>query len=286
MSTPEETAQALRSKLLDGWDVAARGWRRGAEGVRAMGMPVSAWLVEHLDLQPGERVLELAAGPGDTGFLAAELIRPGGTLICSDGSEKMLDIARERAGRQGIDNVEFKQLQLEWIDMETASVDAIICRWGIMLLVDPAAALQECRRVLKPGGRLSMAVWAAPELNPWATVPSAAVQALGVLPPPDPTVPGPFSLSRDGHLAELLQEAGFVDLTVETVEVERHTPDFDSFVDETLDLSHLFALAWTKLSDEQQAKLLEALREGVAPFTQPDGALVLPGVTFVALAHA
>ena len=286
MSTPEESPEALRTKLLDGWDVAARGWRRGADSVRTMGMPVSAWLVEQLDLQPGERVLELAAGPGDTGFLAAELIRPGGTLICSDGSEKMLEIARDRAQRQGIDNVEFKQLQLEWIDMETASVDAIICRWGIMLLVDPAAALQECRRVLKPGGRMTLAVWAAPELNPWATVPSAAVQAFGVMPPPDPTVPGPFSLSRDGYLAELLAEAGFVDLTVESVEVERRNEDFDSLVDETLDLSHLFALAWTKLDDDQQADLLADLQRRLEPFTKPDGEIVVGGVTFVALAHA
>jgi 16S rRNA C967 or C1407 C5-methylase (RsmB/RsmF family) len=118
MSTPDETADKLRTKLLDGWDEASRGWRRGADGVRAMGMPVSAWMVEHLDLQPGERVLELAAGPGDTGFLAAELVKPGGMLICSDGSEKMLAIARDRARQQGIDNVEFKQLQLEWIDAE------------------------------------------------------------------------------------------------------------------------------------------------------------------------
>jgi SAM-dependent methyltransferase len=155
-----------------------------------------------------------------------------------------------------------------------------------MLLVDPAAALQECRRVLKPGGRLTLAVWAAPELNPWATVPSAAVQALGVLPPPDPTVPGPFSLSRDGHLAELLEETGFVDLTVETVELERRNTDFEDLLDETLDLSHLFALAWTKLDDDQQASLLDDLKQRVEPFARPDGEIVVPGTTFVALAHA
>jgi SAM-dependent methyltransferase len=282
LSTPDE----LRTKLLDGWDTAARGWRRQADSVRAMGMPVSAWMVEHLGLQPGERVLELAAGPGDTGFLAAELVKPRGMLICSDGSEQMLAIARDRAQRQGIDNIEFKQLQLEWIDLETASVDAILCRWGVMLLVDPAAALSECRRVLKPGGRMTLAVWDAPERNPWATVPNSAVQALGLLPPPDPTVPGPFSMSADGQLAEALHGAGFVELTVEAVGVERHNEDFDEFLDETLNLSHLFARAWGELTDDQQATLIATLRDGAAPFTRPDGTLLFPGVSLVALAHA
>ncbi len=87
-------------------------------------------MIEHAGLQPGQTVLELAAGPGDTGFLAAPLIAPGGTLISSDASAGMLDVARERAQEQGIENVEFKQLQLEWIDMTAASVDVILCRWG------------------------------------------------------------------------------------------------------------------------------------------------------------
>ena len=60
-------------------------------------MPVSTWMIEQLSLQPGQEVPELAAGPGDTGFLAAELIAPGGRLITSDATEGMLDVARERA---------------------------------------------------------------------------------------------------------------------------------------------------------------------------------------------
>src|SRR6202035_3028763 len=147
-------------------------------------------MVGELTLEPGQRVLELAAGPGDTGFLAAKRISPGGTLISSDASEAMLDIARERARELGVDNVEFVQLQLEWIDLETASVDAALCRWGLMLLVDPAAAAQEIRRVLRPGGRFATAVWGAPEDNPWATTPTRALIELGHAQPPDRDAPG------------------------------------------------------------------------------------------------
>ena len=119
-------------------------------------------MIDALSPQPGQRVLELAAGPGDTGFMAAELIVPGGTLICSDGAEAMLDVARERAAAQGISNVEFRQLELEWIDLPTADVDAVLCRWGIMLVVDSETAAREIRRVLKPGGRAALAVWDGP----------------------------------------------------------------------------------------------------------------------------
>ena len=306
MSAAPEDPEALRGRLLDGWDEAARGWRRAAAGVRDFGLPVSAWLVEHLELAPGERVLELAAGPGDTGFMAADAVRqpddggaagsgeaarpaggvPPGTLISSDGSEKMLEIARDRARERGIENVEFRQLQLEWIDLETASVDAIVCRWGVMLLVDPAAALTECRRVLRPGGRMTLAVWDAVEANPWAAIPSGAVQALGFAPPPDPAVPGPFSLAAPGRLPELLADAGFLDVHLETVAIERRYEDFESFLDDTLDLSHLFATAWTKLADAEQAALMAELQLRLAPFTAKDGSIAVPGRTFVARADA
>src|SRR5580704_14753451 len=99
------------------WESAAQGWGNRADRVRAWGMPVSVAMIDALALQPGQRVLELAAGPGDTGFMAAELVAPGGTLICSDGAEAMLEVARQRAAAQGISNVEFRLLDLEWIDL-------------------------------------------------------------------------------------------------------------------------------------------------------------------------
>src|SRR5688500_899056 len=137
------------------WGAAARAWEAHGEALRRETMPVSSWMVEAIQPQPGDTLLELAAGPGDTGFLAAELIRPGGTLISSDIAPEMLTVAQERARRLGIDNVRFKQIDAETsIDIEAASLDGVLCRWGYMLMTDPGTALQETRRVLKPGARL------------------------------------------------------------------------------------------------------------------------------------
>ena len=164
MSAIEPDEQRAASRQM--WERAAAGWGSRADRVRNWGMPVSVAMIDGLGLQPGQRVLELAAGPGDTGFMAAELIRPGGTLLCSDGAEAMLDVARGRAAQAGIDNVEFAQLELEWIDLPAASVDAVLCRWGIMLIVDPEAAAHEIRRVLRSGGRAAFAVWDSPAAQP------------------------------------------------------------------------------------------------------------------------
>jgi SAM-dependent methyltransferase len=249
-------------------------------------MPVSAWMIDHLDLQPGQHVLELAAGPGDTGFLAAELIRPGGTLISSDGTEAMLEVARERARELGIENVEFKRLELEWIDQPAASVDAILCRWGVMLSVDPSAALRECRRVLRPGGSLAMAVCDAAPANPWATIPGQVLVGLGHMAPPDPNTPGMFSLAAPGRLEELLANAGFVEVLVEAVELKLSYPGVEEYLAERRDLSRVLSAAYDRLSADQRAEVQRGVGELVRPFCAADGSLQLPGRSLVATAGA
>src|SRR6476620_2931277 len=134
-------ADADRGSARDVWERAAPGWREHRAALQAVAMPVSQWMADAVRPQPGHRVLELAAGPGDTGFLVAELIAPGGTLICSDASQGMLDAARERAEELGLRDVEFRALNAESIALPAASEDAVLCRWGYMLLADPAAAL-------------------------------------------------------------------------------------------------------------------------------------------------
>jgi ubiquinone/menaquinone biosynthesis C-methylase UbiE len=268
------------------WETAAAGWGREAEALRRWGMPVSAAMVESLELQPGQRVLELASGPGDTGFMAAELVRPGGTLISSDGAEPMIEVARARAAQLGIDNVEFRQLELEWIDLETASVDAVLVRWGIMLTVDPAAAAREIRRVLRPGGQTALAVWDARERNPWALIPSAALLELGHTQPPDPDAPGPFALAAEGSLAELLEDAGFTDVEVVPVTLERRYATAHEIVTESANCSPSFASTYKGLTQEQREEVAAHMIAAAARYTASDGSVTLPGVSLVAHAAA
>ena len=151
-------SEDIRQQSRARWTVTAKGWGVRADQLRRATMPVATWMVEALRPQPGDTLLELAAGPGDTGFLAAELIEPGGTLICSDFVPEMLSVAQERAEALGLRNVRFKQIDAETsIDVEAASIDGVLCRWGYMLMADPVTALTQTRRVLRPGGRLVLA---------------------------------------------------------------------------------------------------------------------------------
>jgi ubiquinone/menaquinone biosynthesis C-methylase UbiE len=272
--------------VLDRWERAAAGWSARANEVRDFGMPVSAWMIDQLHLQPGQRVVELAAGPGDTGFMAAELVSPGGSLLSTDAVEPMLEIARERARSMGLSNVEFKRVDLQWIDLETASFDAALCRWGLMFVSDAGAALQELRRVLRPGGRAALAVWAEPERNPWATIPTRALVELGHVEPPDPNAPGMFVLADAEKLHELLEDAGFTEVVVEPVELSRPDRSVEEYLKGTLDLSQPFAEVRERLSDEQWAGVETRVAELVEPFSAEDGTLSFPACSLGVAASA
>jgi len=277
----------FRRASLENWEAASHGWRRRRREVDSFGAPVAQWLVQAVAPQPGERVLELAAGLGETGLLAAELVAPGGEVLISDQAEGMLEGARERAAELGIGNVRFQVLNGEWIDLPTAGLDIVLCRWGYMLMVDPAAALTETRRVLAPGGRLGAAVWDALERNPWASLPREELAARGIGPPAGAEQgPGPFALGDRTRLAELIADAGFTEVEIEDVELVRRQASFQDFWDTTLDISPGLHDAVMSRPEDEIDSIREGLRERLEPYTDADGSVRIPGHTLVARASA
>jgi SAM-dependent methyltransferase len=278
---------ADRQQTRQRWSEAAAGWAAYADELRRITMPVSTWLVEAIAPQPGHTILELAAGPGDTGFLAAELIRPGGTLITSDLAPEMLSAAQRRAEQLGLDDVRFRQIDAEQpIDLEAASIDGVLCRWGLMLLNDPESALREVRRILRPGGRLALAAWADPHDNPFIAMPAQLLVERGLLEPPDPSEPGPFSWAQEGLIAEHLQAAGFVEFEVEHVAFDQPHASVEDWWAVSTRMSNRVAGAVTAVDATTRADIVEQLAERAAPFTDDDGTLRLPSKTWVAAATA
>jgi SAM-dependent methyltransferase len=278
--------KAHREASLAGWEAAASGWARRQEDIRSMSAPVSHWMVQAIDPQPGHKVLELASGMGETGMLAAELVQPGGGVIISDQAAAMLEGARARAAELGLENIEFKVLNAEWIDLPLASVDGVLCRWGYMLMADPATALADARRVLRPSGRIALAVWDEVRANPWAALPGLELRERGLGGSPEPAAPGPFTLGSRDRVAGLLEQAGFTEIDVDALDVPRSHHDFGELWELTLDMSPSFHDTVMERPDGEIEQIRASLAERFAPFTASDGSMRIPGRTLVASATA
>ncbi|MGN6170084.1 MAG: hypothetical protein ACTHQQ_18225, partial [Solirubrobacteraceae bacterium] len=138
----------------------------------------------------------------------------------------------------------------------------------------------------KPGGRLSAAVWDSAELNPWATLDWQAVIELGHMASPDPSGPGMFALAPAPRLCELLENAGFLDVDVDGVELERRYGNVEQYLAETLDMSATFSELWAKLDEGQRSEVLERIGVLAEPYMGSDGSLRLPGRSLLAAASA
>ena len=268
------------------WHRAARGWERWQAQLREVSAPVADWLVNAIDPKPGQRMLELAAGPGETGFLVAQRLGPDGTLVSTDQSPDMVEVARRRAQELGLDNVEFRVLDAQQIDLDERSFDAALCRWGYMLMADPDAALRGSRRVLREGGRLALATWDTPDRNLWMAAPVMQLIAREAFPPPEPGAPGPFSMADTAQLEQRLGSAGFEEIETHKVEFEHVYPSFDQYWEMSLDLGAPLAAAMAELDETTVAEVRDAVHDALAPFAGSDRALRIPASAVAAAARA
>src|SRR5262245_14575776 len=167
MST--HTLDQYREAIHEVAEAIAPTWERRRADVEAVSAPFRGWMLRELGPCEGDTVLELAAGVGDTGFEAAAIAGETGRLISTDISSAMLDAARRRGAELGVGNAEYRVMDAERLELDDDCVDGALCRFGYMLMADPGAALSETRRVLRPGGRLALAVWAPPHRNAFLT---------------------------------------------------------------------------------------------------------------------
>ena len=279
-------ADAYREEARARWDDAAAGWEARRADFQGALQPVSIWMVDHLNPQPGHTLLELAAGPGDTGLLAAELVQPGGKVILTDASPNMVHAAERRAAELGIRNVETRVMEAEWLDLPTASVDGVLCRFGYMLLADPEASLRETRRVLRRGGQVALAAWTKGEDNPWMTAITGTMVEHGHAETPPADEPGPMAFAEPGTIERLLEDAGFEDILVEPLDFTFSFPSTDAHFELQRELSTRLRDQLAVLSPAEHTALRDAIDAKLAQYVRADGSVELPARTWVAAAVA
>lgn len=276
---------AYRQESLETWGRMAPGWERRREWMIGLTRPVNDWLVDRADPQPGQEILEVAAGPGDLGFLVAERVGDRGRVISTDFAPEMVDLAQRNGEALGLTGVEYRVLDAERMDLADDEVDGVVCRWGYMLMADPAAALGESRRVLRPGGRLAFAVWRTPDLNPWAAVPGMTLVQRGHMPPPEPGAPGIFALGDPDRVRELVTGAGFEEPELEEIAFEFRYADFDDLWDALVRLAGPLARVVSALPEDELRATRAAIAENVAPYRHEDGSYSEPAATWGVLAR-
>ena len=263
------------------WTAAAPGWRRHDERMVRATAPVTTRMLELLAPAPGGQILDVASGTGEPALSIAEAVGPAGRVIATDFVDEMLAFAREKAARRGLANIEFRHVDGEELDIPDTTFDAVSNRWGLMFMADPVSALRRALDLLESDGRIVVACWAEPERNPWLSLPMKTIrQRLGLEPPP-PSTPGIFAFARADRLQHVLEEAGFVDVRVEHVDVLM--AEFDTgaeFFAYLRDVAGPVAALFNQLSEAEQAA---ASAEIVQAVTGSDGQVRLPGVTWVAV---
>jgi ubiquinone/menaquinone biosynthesis C-methylase UbiE len=273
---------ALRARLHGLWTAVAGSWGEHAEYVDLRAAGVTQRMLAFAAPRQGERVLELACGAGGTGLAAAALVGPEGEVILSDFAAEMVAIAAARAEAAGARNVGTRVLDLERIDEPSASYDVALCREGIMFAPNPERAAREIARVLRRGGRVSIAVWGPRERNPWLGLVFDAVSAQTGGPVPPPGVPGPFSLGDPARLVALLTDAGFSDVRLRELATPLSAASFEEWWQRTSALAGPLAKILADLPAGAMQALRARLQESVRPYMTESGAIEIPGLNLVA----
>jgi SAM-dependent methyltransferase len=261
--------QEYRETSLRTWDEMASGWEERREWQLGFTGAINEWILERVDPQPDQTILDVAAGTGDLGFAAAKRVGHEGGVICSDFAPEMVEAARRNGTARGVDNVEFRVMDAEDMDLPDDSVDGVVSRWSYMLMADPGKALAETNRVLRDGGTLAFVVWQTPDRNLWAAIPGMTLVERGHMPPPEPGAPGIFALGEQDRLRELVTGAGFADPEIEELTFEWRY-DTDDVWETLTKLAGPLARVIKGLDEDERQATRAAIEERMEDFRAGD----------------
>jgi ubiquinone/menaquinone biosynthesis C-methylase UbiE len=194
-------------EIVNQWSQSAPYWEKHREIIRQMFAPITQALIEDAQITQGCAVLDIATGPGEPALTIAELVGPEGKVCGIDAVPEMVEAARRERLRRGLRNTSFETAFADALPFPTDTFDAVVSRFGVMFFPSPVDSVREMLRVLKPGGRIALAVWYFAEKNPFHYAVSRVVDR-HVAPPPPPETQDMFRFAAPGKLLAILSQAG------------------------------------------------------------------------------
>ncbi|HVF91581.1 MAG TPA: methyltransferase domain-containing protein [Blastocatellia bacterium] len=274
----EEKAQ----DILRAWGESAAYWDRNRDVIRSMFEPITSALLGEAGVSKGDSVLDVAGGTGQPSIAIAEVVGPSGEVVCTDAVAEMVRAAEEEARRLGLRNIRFRQCPADSLPFKDDEFDLSVSRLGLMFFPQPVAALKEMLRVIRPGGRVALAVWAGREFNPFFRVVSEVISRYTEPEPEEPDAPGAFRFEAPGAVSNLLRQAGAREV------VER---EFDFHIEAAVTLKDFWRVR-SELSDTLREKMGRLSREELSRATEeissamrsyfPDDRMKIPARVIVA----
>jgi SAM-dependent methyltransferase len=261
----------------------SEAWRKYDAIESRLTARVNLRMLELAGIVPGMHVLDIASGRGDPALDVAQRVGVSGRVVGIDNDNAVLQFAREKAATVNLAQVTFHCETAEEFAANPSSFDAATCRWGLMYLADPNAALRRIHAALKPDARLVTAVWAEPERVPWAMLSRHALAEVIDVSAPIPAARGPFRFARNDDIFSSFIGAGFTHIEIQELGVTV----FDAsraaaIVDWCCDVG--FAEPATNLTPPEQARFLEALAQQ-AERLRTGRLIELRGVTRIVTAY-
>ena len=253
------------------WEDAADAWHRWGPTIEEWLGAATGRMLDAAGLTAGSAVLDIAAGAGGQTLAAARRVGASGRVLATDISPTILSYAARAAFDEGLLNVTVQEMDGERLAVDDESFDAVISRVGLIYFPDQRAALDAMRAALRPGGRLAAVVYSTAEANAFFSIPVGIIRRRAQLPPPAPGQPGPFSLGGPGVAEKLFAEAGFEDVTVETVVSPLRLASAADCVRFERESFGALQQMLSGLNEDERDAAWDEIRDELARFEGPDG---------------
>jgi SAM-dependent methyltransferase len=273
------------TELRERWNQEGKFWVAEAKRFDEMNREFGLAMLDAARLRPGERVLDVGCGNGETTLQAGDRVAPGGTATGVDISAPMLAYARSRAELGAIDNVQFLEADAQTHAFELGEFDAVISRFGAMFFPDPVAAFANFGRAVGSGGRLSIVCWQDVLKSEWtAVIGGAAAAHLGFPSFGAPGAPGPYAFADPDRLNQAVASAGFGDIRIEGITRSMRMGDDVEDVTRFFTALDIVREWFGGKPKDKVAQAIDAVRKATAPYAGPDG-VVMTGTAWLLTAR-